>query len=51
MTVSGYTTVAYVIAYARELVEDPIYFEWDNYEYRLTYGKPRRGDWVNGILS
>lgn len=47
---SGYTTVPYTIAYANELVDDPIYFEWHNHEYRLTYGKPRRQDWVNGIL-
>ncbi|TMR91301.1 hypothetical protein [Nonomuraea basaltis] len=47
---SGYTTIPYVIAYADELVDDPIYFEWHNHEYRLTYGKPRPSDWVHGIL-
>ncbi|MFE3448151.1 hypothetical protein ACFXJ8_04370 [Nonomuraea sp. NPDC059194] len=50
MTEGGYTIVPYTIAYANELVADPIYFEWHAHEYRLTYGKPRRGDWVNGIL-
>ncbi|MCF6476444.1 hypothetical protein FAF44_50110 [Nonomuraea sp. MG754425] len=48
--VSGYTTVPYTIAYANELVEDPISFEWHNRENRLTYGKPRRGDWMHGVL-
>lgn len=47
---SGYSTVPYTIAYANELVEDPIHFEWHNHEYRLTYGRPRRSDWVHGIL-
>ncbi|MFI7135116.1 hypothetical protein ACIBQ1_56305 [Nonomuraea sp. NPDC050153] len=48
--VSGYTTVPYTIAYANELVEDPIAFEWHNDELRLTYRTPRRNDWVHGIL-
>ncbi|WP_327583373.1 hypothetical protein OHA25_47245 [Nonomuraea sp. NBC_00507] len=47
---SAYTTVPYTIAYANEEVTDPIYFEWHNHEYRLTYSKAQRGDWMHGIL-
>ncbi|MEV0619337.1 hypothetical protein AB0I81_38885 [Nonomuraea sp. NPDC050404] len=47
---SGYTTVPYTIAYANEEVTDPILFEWRNHEYRLTYARSRRGDWLHGIL-
>ncbi|MEU6778620.1 hypothetical protein ABZ912_05410 [Nonomuraea angiospora] len=48
---NGYTTVPYTIAYANELVKDPIAFEQHDYEFRLTYrDRPRRRDWVNGIL-
>lgn len=47
---SGYTTIPYTIAYANELVDDPIAFEWYADELRLTYREPRRGDWVHGIL-
>ncbi|MET7331499.1 hypothetical protein [Nonomuraea sp. NPDC005650] len=47
----GYTTVPYTIAYANELVEDPIGFEWHNDELRLAYlHHPRRSDWINGVL-
>ncbi|RSN12771.1 hypothetical protein DMB42_11370 [Nonomuraea sp. WAC 01424] len=47
---SGYTTVPYTIAFANELVTDPIKFEQHGYELRLTYEKPRPADWVHGIL-
>ncbi|MFG2076897.1 hypothetical protein [Nonomuraea maritima] len=47
---TGYTTVPYTIAYANELVDEPILFEWHEYELRLTYRHPHRSDWVNGIL-
>ncbi|MDX3101771.1 hypothetical protein [Nonomuraea angiospora] len=47
---NGYSIVPYTIAYANELVDDPIRFERHAYELRLTYHKPRRSDWVHGIL-
>jgi hypothetical protein len=47
---SGYTTIPYVIAYANELVEDPILFERHADELRLAYHQHRRSDWVHGIL-
>ncbi|WP_420847116.1 hypothetical protein [Nonomuraea basaltis] len=36
---SGYTTVPYTIAYANELVDDPIYFEWHNHQQYLHRNK------------
>ncbi|MCK2214310.1 hypothetical protein MF672_010975 [Actinomadura sp. ATCC 31491] len=45
-----YSIVPYTIAYANELVSDPIAFERHADEMRLTYLKPRRRDWVHGIL-
>ncbi|TMR97157.1 hypothetical protein [Nonomuraea basaltis] len=47
---SAYATVPSTIAYANEEVTDPIYFEWHNHEYRLTYVRSRRGDWMHGIV-
>ncbi len=47
---SGYTTIPYVIAYANELVQDPIRFERHANELRLAYHRHRRSDWVHGIL-
>ncbi|TMR88202.1 hypothetical protein [Nonomuraea basaltis] len=47
---SGYSTIPFTIAFANEEVKDPIVFEVHNHEYRLTYRKPRLGDWVHGIL-
>lgn len=46
----SYTTVPYTIAYANELVEDPIWFVWRAHELCLTYHEPRPGDYVRGIL-
>lgn len=45
---SGYTTVPYTIAYANELVEDPIGFEPYVGHLRLAYQPSRAGDWVRG---
>lgn len=42
----SYTKVPYVIAYANELVEDPIGFEWYAGKQRLAYLQPRPSDWV-----
>lgn len=42
----SYTKVPYVIAYANELVEDPISFEWYAGKQRLAYLQPRPSDWV-----
>lgn len=47
---SGYTTIPYTIAFANELVTDPLRFEAHGYEVRLTYSDPRPGDWVRGVL-
>ncbi|MET8005111.1 hypothetical protein [Nonomuraea glycinis] len=47
---SGYITVPYVIAYANELLQDPIQFEPHAHELRLAYSQCRRSDWVHGIL-
>lgn len=47
---SGYTIVPYVIAFANEIVEAPLWFEEYRDEVRLSYVKPRLNDWVNGIL-
>ncbi|MEQ4718136.1 hypothetical protein [Nonomuraea sp. B19D2] len=44
--VTGYDTVPYTIAYAAELVDDPIGFEWHAGQFRLSYLPPRPGDWV-----
>lgn len=43
---SGYTTIPYVIAYANELVEDPIAFVEYAGRLQLSYLSPRPSDWA-----
>ncbi|KAB8186825.1 hypothetical protein FH608_045870 [Nonomuraea phyllanthi] len=45
---SGYTTVPYTIAYANEMVTDPLGFEVLGGKLRLTYRPSKPGDWVKG---
>jgi hypothetical protein len=47
---SGYTTVPFTIAYANELVTDPIGFVPYAGAPRLAYLQSRPGDWVRGVL-
>jgi hypothetical protein len=48
----GYITIPYVIAFANELVDDPIHFEPYRREgvLRLAYKTFRQGDRIDGIL-
>ncbi|MFI7640612.1 hypothetical protein [Nonomuraea sp. NPDC049400] len=45
---SGYTTVPYTIAYANELLEDPLGFDSHGGRLRLAYQPSKPGDWVKG---
>lgn len=45
-----YTVIPYVIAYANEVVNDPIWFEPYADELRLAYVNRRSSDWVHGVL-
>lgn len=48
----GYITIPYVIAFANELVDDPIHFEPHRREgaLRLAYKTSRQSDRIDGIL-
>ncbi|MGP3913734.1 hypothetical protein [Nonomuraea sp. 10N515B] len=48
---SGYTTVPYTIAYANELVTDPIGFVPYAGRVRLSYLPSKPGDWISDPLA
>lgn len=46
----SYTTIPFVIAYANELVQDPIGFELHEGRLRLAYRPSREDDWIGSVL-